>query len=67
MFVRSKIVPSAVQTGCSKGWSESAQKWKGRRLKFAPMLLDLRAFAPAEAENASSEDHSLCVIYSRIN
>jgi hypothetical protein len=29
----SKIVPSGVQTGCSKGWSESAQCVNGSRLK----------------------------------
>jgi len=67
MFVKSRIVPSAVQTGCSKGCSETAQKLKGSRLKFAPKLLDLRAFAPAEAEKASSEDHSLCVIWLNVS
>ena len=65
MFVRSKMVPWAVQTGCSKGWSETAQKLKGRRLKLAPTaaFADLRAFAPAAALKASSEDHSLWVIW----
>ena len=62
MFVRSKIVPLAVQTGCSNGCNETAQKLKGSRLKLAPTLVDLRAFAPAAAPKASSEDHSLWVI-----
>lgn len=65
MLVRSNIVPSLVQTGCSKGWRDTAQKLNGRRLKLAPApaFADLRAFAPALAEKASSLDHSLCVIY----
>lgn len=59
------MVPSAVQTGCWNGCSESAQKLKGSRLKLAPapLLAPLRAFAPADAPNASSLDHSLWVIY----
>lgn len=61
--MRSNIVPSAVQTGCSKGWSETAQKLNGSRLKLAPALSDFRALAPADALKASSEDHSLWVIY----
>lgn len=63
MFVRSNIVPSAVETGCSKGCNETAQKLNGSLLKLAPRLAALRAFAPADAEKASSEDHSLWVIY----
>lgn len=63
MLVRSKMVPDAVHTGCEKGCSETAQKLKGSRLKLAPGPAILRAFAPALAENASSDDHSLCVIY----
>lgn len=62
MFVRSNIVPCAVQTGCSKGCNETAQKLNGRRLKLAPTLVAFRALAPAAAPNASSEDHSLWVI-----
>lgn len=62
MLVRSNVVPSAVQTGCSKGWRETAQKLKGRRLKEAPGRSVLRAFAPAEAPKASSLLHSECVI-----
>lgn len=67
MLVKSNMVPSLVQTGCSKGWRETEQKLKGRRLKLAPTpaLADLRAFAPALAENASSLDHSLWVICNR--
>lgn len=55
-------MPSAVHTGCSKGWRETAQKLKGSRLKFAPAVADLRALVPADALKASSEDHSLWVI-----
>ena len=57
------MVPSAEQTGCSKGCNETAQKLKGNRLKFVPALASLRAFAPAAALKESSEDHSLWVIY----
>lgn len=63
MLVRSKMVPVAVQTGWEKGWRERAQKLKGRRLKDAPVLVDLRALAPAAEEKASVEDHSLWVIW----
>ena len=56
------MVPSAVQTGCSKGWSETAQKLKGRRLKVVSAPLALRTLAPAEGPNALSLDHSECVI-----
>lgn len=65
MFVRSKTVPDCVQTGCSKGCSESEQNLKGRRLKDAPPApsLALPTPAPALAEYASSEAHSECVIY----
>ena len=64
MLVRSKVVPSAVQTGCSNGWRDTAQKLKGSRLKLAAGPFDLRAFAPADAPKASSLDHSLWVICS---
>ena len=50
MFVRSKIVPSAVQTGWEKGWRETAQKLKGRRLKDEPDGLTCRVPEPALAE-----------------
>lgn len=63
MFVKSKMVPSAVQTGCSNGCSETAQKLKGSLLKLAPATPDLRALAPADAPKASSLDHSLWVIW----
>lgn len=65
MFVRSKIVPDCVQTGCSKGCSDSEQNLNGRRLKDAPSApsLALPTPAPALAEYASSEAHSECVIY----
>jgi hypothetical protein len=56
-----------VHTGCSKGCNETAQKLNGRRLKLAPMLVALRAFAPAAAPKASSEDHSLWVIYGMVS
>ena len=41
--------PSAVQTGVVKGWSERAQKLKGRRLKEA-LEVRSRTLEPAEAE-----------------
>jgi hypothetical protein len=63
MFVRSKMVPSAVQTGCSKGWRDTAQKLKGSLLKLAPATPALRAFEPADAPKASSLAHSLWVIW----
>ncbi len=68
ILVRSNIVPSAVQTGCSNGCKETAQKLKGSRLKDAPApaLADLRALAPAEEPKASSEDHSLWVIWASV-
>ena len=56
--MRSKVVPLAVQTGCSKGCRDRAQKLKGSRL-------DARAFSafatldPELAEKASSDAHSL--------
>jgi len=65
MLVRSNMVPSVVQTGCSNGWSETAQKLNGNRLKLAPATPDLRAFAPADAPKASALDHSLWVIWRR--
>ena len=69
MFVRSKIVPSAVHTGCSKGCNDTAQKLKGSRLKLAPApeFADLRALAPALAPKASSLDHSEWVICSEVS
>lgn len=64
MFVRSKIVPDGVQTGCANGWREREQKLNGRRLN-AVVSPPRRAFAtpaPALAEKASSDAHSECVI-----
>lgn len=65
MFVRSKIVPVGVQTGCANGWRESEQKLNGNRLNAAcePPRLALATPAPALAEKASSDAHSECVIY----
>ena len=63
MLLKSKIVPSAVQTGLVKGWREMAQKLKGRRLKVVSAALDFTSPEPALAEYASSEAHSLCVIW----
>jgi hypothetical protein len=65
MLVRSKIVPDAVHTGCSKGCRESEQNLKGRRLNEASPVprRALPAPAPALAPYASSEAHSECVIY----
>ena len=63
MLSISKIVPFDVQTGVLKGWSETAQKLKGRRLKVASGAFDLAIPEPALAEYASSEAHSLWVIY----
>ena len=57
MTSTSKIVPSAVQTGCLKGWREAAQKLKGRRLK-EPSAGPCLTFEPALAEYASEELHS---------
>lgn len=65
MFVRSNMVPSEVQTGCSNGCSETAQKLKGSRLKLLwprPAFVAFRAFDPALALNASVLDHSLWVM-----
>ena len=62
----SNIDPSAVQTGCAKGCREMAQKLNGRRLKVVSALVDLAA-EPALAEYASSEAHSLWVIYSPLS
>lgn len=56
------MVPSVVHTGCAKGWSESAQKLKGRRLNDAPGAFVLETPEPALAEYASSDAHSECVI-----
>ena len=58
----SKIVPSDVQTGLTKGWRETAQKLKGRRLNVVSADFDFARPEPALAEYASSEAHSLCVI-----
>ena len=57
----SKIVPVEVQTGCSKGWRDRAQKLKGSRLNDAwvvPAFLESETPAPALAEKLSAEDHS---------
>lgn len=54
----SKIVPVGVQTGVEKGWRETAQMLKGRRLKVLSAARDLERPEPALAEKASSEDHS---------
>lgn len=62
----SKIVPSEVQTGDLKGWRDRAQKLKGRRLKVLSGAFDLDSPEPALAEYASSEAHSLWVIYERL-
>ena len=62
MLSISKIVPSDMQTGFVKGWRETAQKLKGRRLKVVSPAFDLARPEPALAEYASSEAHSLCVI-----
>ena len=58
----SNIVPSNVHTGVVKGWRETAQKLKGRRLKVLSVRLEEARLEPALAEYAESEDHSLCVI-----
>lgn len=42
-YTRSKMMPSSVQTGCSKGWRESEQQSKGNRRKI---WLFLRPPAP---------------------
>lgn len=46
----SKIVPSAAQTGCLKGWRLAAQKLKGNRLKDALLGAFWATFDPALAE-----------------
>lgn len=58
MWSMSKIVPVGVQTGVEKGWRETAQMLKGRRLKVLSAARDLERPEPALAEKASSEDHS---------
>jgi hypothetical protein len=63
MTSTSKIVPSAVHTGCLKGRRLAAQKLKGRRRKDAPLGAFAETLDPALAEYASEEDHSECVIY----
>ena len=62
MLSMSNTFPSAVQTGVLKGWRETAQKLKGRRLNEVSGALDLAMPDPALAEYASSEAHSLWVI-----
>lgn len=62
MTSTSNIVPSAVQTGCLKGWRLAAQKLKGRRLKLEPLGAFWETFEPALAEYASPDDHSEWVI-----
>jgi hypothetical protein len=62
MTSTSKIVPSAVHTGCLKGRRLAAQKLKGRRRKDAPLGAFAETLDPALAEYASEEDHSECVI-----
>lgn len=49
MTSTSNMVPAAVQTGFLKGWSEAAQKLKGRRAKEPVGALRL-TFEPALAE-----------------
>lgn len=62
MLPISKIVPSDVQTGLTKGRRDTAQELKGRRLKVVSADFDFARPEPALAEYASSEAHSLCVI-----
>ena len=59
----SKIEPSGEQTGDLKGWSEMAQKLNGSLLKGAPAPEAFARPEPALAEKASSEAHSLWVIW----
>ena len=59
----SKIAPSLVHTGVLNGWRETAQTLNGSRLKDASGPLDLAVPEPALAEYASSEAHSLWVIW----
>ena len=63
MLSMSKMWPSGVQTGVLKGWSETAQKLNGRRLNVVSGAFDFAIPEPALAEYASSEAHSLCVIW----
>lgn len=62
MFSWSKMVPSAVHTGVVKGCRLSAQKLKGSLLNAACPLASARTPAPADAEYASEDAHSECVI-----
>lgn len=64
IFSWSNMRPSAVQTGVLNGWRLRAQKVKGRRLKDACALLLCLTPEPADAEYASEEAHSECVMYS---
>ena len=45
----SKMVPSGVQTGVEKGWRETAQKLKGRRLKAMSPRFERETLKPALA------------------
>lgn len=67
MLSMSNIVPSEVQTGVLKGWRETAQKLKGRRLNVESGAFDFAIPEPALAEYASSETHSLCVIWTCVS
>jgi hypothetical protein len=60
--VRSKVVPSLVQTGCTKGWRETEQKLNGSRLNEELVTLNLAIPDPVFAEYASSDAHSEWVI-----
>jgi hypothetical protein len=66
MLSMSNIVPSKLQTGVLKGWRETAQKLKGRRLNVESGAFDFAIPEPALAEYASSEAHSLCVIWTYV-
>ena len=50
MLSMSKMVPSAVQTGVEKGWRETAQKLKGRRLNVVSARFEEETLEPALAE-----------------
>ena len=52
-----------MQTGVLKGWSETAQKLNGKRLNAVSGAFDFAMPEPALAEYASSDAHSLCVIW----
>lgn len=67
MISTSNIVPSAVQTGCLKGWRLAAQKLKGSLLKEEPFGAFCDTFEPALAEYASEDDHSECVICNKVS